>query len=173
MRFAVLLWLLLTTSFSACGPCGSAVQFHVDVYNRSGSLDDDYVEEPISKSSSKYAHALEVSNEIVESLRDGKTHEVYERWFGEALRQSASEAQFAEALRGLEDFGPVREFRPMQWSFASRLEMGKPVLYSTKIVEHVKGRIGYVCVFEDDGKYQTLLGFHWRHYTGVHTPGQL
>lgn len=173
MRRVVLIGILAAAPFTACGPCGPAVQVQVHVTNRSGPLADDYVEEPISTRSAKYARALEVSNATIDELRAGKSHQVYSGRFGDVLRGLVSEDQFENSLRPLATYGPVREYKPMQWSFATRIEKGRELLYSTKLVEHEKGRILYVFVFENDGKYERFVGFHWRPYTGVHTPGQI
>ena len=63
-------------------------------------------------------------------------------------------------------WGPVVEYKPMQWGFATGFENGEDVIYSTKIVVHEDSSGFYILAFPDDGAYREILGFNIRPRNG-------
>lgn len=171
MRTFVVIGVLLAAVLTSCGPCGPTVTVEV-VSNRSGPVSDDYVEEPISARSAKYARALEVSNECVEFLKAGDAEQLRTKYYDGTFIARESLERTVEIVKSIEEqLGKIREYKPMQWSFAVRTDSGKPLLVSTKLVECEKGRIRVLFVFDDDGSYDSLVGMHIRRQNGVHRPG--
>lgn len=74
--------------------------------NNSSKGDNEYFEEPLSDSSEKYRAALEVSNEVVDALVDGRFSSV-RGLLVEELVAVVSEERLAEVYGGfLEKSGP-------------------------------------------------------------------
>jgi hypothetical protein len=146
----------------------------VVIANRSGTVNDDYVEEPISNRSKRYENALLVSNAVIDKLRSAEYHAIHQEFFDPQFQATLDEPKFIAMMKQVElHLGPIKRYKPMQWGFVPRQEAGKNILYSTKIVEHEKGMMNYFFVFTDDGKYQKLAGIHARVRTGTTLPGQL
>lgn len=146
----------------------------VVIANRSGTVKDDYVEEPISDRSKRYENALQVSNVLLNKLRSAEYHAIYLDFFDSRLKAILDEPKFIAMMKQVEaDFGPIKRYKPMQWGFVPRKENGENILYSVKIVEHEKRMMKYFFVFADDGKYQKLIGFHAKPRAGVSAPGEL
>ena len=152
----------------------SGCDSEVVIANRSGTVNDDYVEEPISERSRKYENALLVSNAVLDKVRGAEYQTIYRELFDPRLKSILDEPKFSGMMKQIEThFGPIKRYKPMQWGFVPRKEGGENLVYSVKIVEHEKGMMRYLFVFADDGKYQKLLGFHAKPRTGVTAPGQL
>lgn len=164
-RFALLAGLLLT----ACG-----VQItDVSIANRSGPLNDDCAEEPLVSSVKKYEHALKVSNAVLDDLKARDFAGLRARSLGAPIDQ-VSDAEWAKRLDANEQaLGAWREHKPLQWNFATAREGGTTLLYSVKIVEHERGRARYRLVFLDDGKYERVIGLHFRPWRGPLGPGEM
>ena len=153
----------------AIGGC----DFRTTVSSRSGTVTDDYVEEPLASGAKKYENALKVSNAILDGLRSGRARAIHAEYFDPRLRQSFSEAEFIAFLEKINSYvGPLKQYKRMQWGFAPREEGGDKRLISTKIVEHERGMAPYHFVFEDDGKYEKLIALRIKERTGVAEPGQ-
>jgi len=157
VRTAALLALVLAAA--ACKP-----SFKVSsTVNRSGTVQDDYVEEPISARSKQYAPALDTSNALIERLKAGEQRAVYQEDLSEELRGSCSEAQWIELWSKAElHAGKIVGYKPMQWSFTSSREQGRALLASSKVVECERGMIDVIFTFPDDGAYEQPLGVRWR-----------
>jgi hypothetical protein len=153
---------------------GSGCDGEVVIANRSGTVKDDYLEEPISERSKKYENALLVSNAVLDKVRSGEYETIYKEFFDPRLRSILDEPKFTAMMKQIEaHFGPMTRYKPMQWGFVPRKEAGEKLLYSVKIVEHEKGAMRCLFVFADDGKYQRVLGFYAKPRTGVAAPGEL
>lgn len=151
---------------------GCSVQLGVG--ERSGSVSDDYQESPLNISVQKYEHALLVSNSLIDMLRVGDYHRICQELFDDPLKAAMSEAQLAAADKDIaKHFGAMKGYKPMQWSFAPRVERGQAILDSSKIVEYERGMVRFMFVFRDDGKYEKIAGLHTRERHGVAEPGQL
>lgn len=166
MKYLVL-FLLMLISVGGCD-----MDFNASV--RSGSIDDDYVEEPFSTFSKKYENALSVSNLAVESIIKKDYAFLYDTVLSEELRGQVSKDELERGIESsLVDFGEIKEYKKMQWSFIPKdIEAGS-VVYSVKIVKHEKVDVSYVFVFRNDGKFENIIGIHSQVKRGVSPPGQI
>ena len=140
--------------------------------HRSGPISDDYVEEPLSDKATRYAHALEVSNAILQKLQTHDSHAVYVERVDSLMKSDVPEATFAGWIKTIDErFGALKSFKPMQWGFKVWSENGRDLVISTKLVEHERGMVRYHFLFADDGKYETLIGFYMYERVGVAPPG--
>ena len=136
----------------------SACEFDSSWTHNTNQGDNQYFEEPLSDDAQKYSQALETSNAFVESFARGRLEEA-KGLLNSNLQAGISEEEFRllhEQL--LENFGPMLEYKPMQWGFATRSETPN-VIASVKIIVHENAETFYVLTFEDDGIYEQILGF--------------
>ena len=68
--------MIAITVLSACEP-------NLSISNRSGTLDEDNVEEPLSGLSKKYENALNVSNAIIDKIILNDHGSIYDELFDE------------------------------------------------------------------------------------------
>lgn len=127
--------------------------------NRSGTIEDDYIEGPVSAFSKKYKNALDTSNKIIEKI----IKKEYEAIHSEHIHDEMKGILSIEVLRNdyekvKNTVGPIKNYKKMQWGFLPTEENGKELLFSFKIVEHKKTILNYAFVFENDGVYKKLLG---------------
>jgi hypothetical protein len=155
--------------------CASSIgcNVHFDVSHRSGSVDDDYVGEPLTDDVRKYEHALEVSNDFLRRFRKDE----YEAIDAELCSREFHELCGAEGLADIgakakEHYGTMLRYKPQQWGFASSTRDGRRLLCSTKIIECERTKVRCNFVFADDGKYEKLLGVHFSEWKGALAPGQ-
>ena len=129
--------------------------------NNSSQGDNDYFEEPISERSEKYSPALETSNAFIEHFSHGQLVEA-RGLLDPRLQAIISEEQFlALHEQMLNEYGPLLEYKPMQWGFATHTKRPN-VLASVKIAIHQNAEMFYVITFEDDGIYDRIIGFKVR-----------
>lgn len=144
---------LVLAAVSGCAP-------EVSTSVRSGSVHDDFVEEPLPDDVRKYEPVLRVSNTVMEQVLAGDYSTVHRMLVPQVAAQ-LSEAQLQKGLAELHDsLGPVRAYKPMQWGFSFGEHEGIPLIQSTKIVRHEKGDVLYTLVFKRDGSLDQLLGFY-------------
>lgn len=144
----------------------------VRVSNRSGTLQDDYIEEPLSVMAREFAPALETSNAIIELLIRGETETVHGKYFAPSLKQRIDQKMFAELFGKVVSVeGSLKTFKPMQWGFFSGKDQSENFLYSVKIAEHEKRMVKYLFVFDRDGRFSEIVGFHLKPRDGVSPPG--
>ena len=166
MRYVILLMLLMAT-ISGCD-----VSFNSAV--RSGDLDNDYIEEPLSILSKKYENALNVSNLAMKSIEEKNYAFLYNNIFSDELRSQITLKELEAGIeRTLIDFGEIKEYKKMQWSFIPKNEELGAVLYSVKIVKHEKTDVNYVFLFKDDGEYKNIIAIQSQARKGVSPPGQI
>lgn len=151
--------------------CACEVKF--DANNRSGTLDDDYVAEPLSDMSRKYEHALQISNTFIDRIESDELDSIYEKLFSSELRSLISRNDFQNMVGQIyKAKGKIIRFKKMQWGFISGTENGRDFIGSVKIVEHENGMMKYLVVFEDDDKFDKIIGFRFKERDGVSIPGQ-
>lgn len=162
---SILLFVLSVESASAVG-----IKFRIN--NRSGTLDDDYVAEPLSKLSKKYENALKVSNEILVKIKAKNYSSIYDVYFDEKLKTMLSKERFETQMLNLEgEYGDLVRFKKMQWGFFTTEENGETFLCSKKIVEHQRTMLKYLFVFRNDGDFYKIVGIQIRERKGVQPPG--
>lgn len=161
--------IILFSSIAILGAC----EVNLGVNNRSGSLEDDYVAEPLSDMSQKHENALRISNKFIEKMRAGELDSIYEQLFAESLRKLITQQDFKNLINQIHQAkGKIVKYKKMQWGFISGQENGENFLASTKIVEHNKGMMKYLIVFRNDGKYNEIIGFRYKERDGVSPPEQ-
>ncbi len=161
--------IILLSSIATLGAC----EVNFGVNNRSGTLEDDYVAEPLSDMSRKHENALRISNKFIERMKAGELDSIYEHLFAESLRKLITQQDFKKLINQIhQEKGKVVKYKKMQWGFISGQEAGENFLASTKIVEHRKDMMKYLIVFRDDGKFSEIIGFRYKERDGVSPPGQ-
>ena len=75
--------ILFSIFLSGCG-----VDINANVSVRSGGVENDYVEEPLTSYSQKYERALAVSNQAVENLINHDYVSLFEQGFSQELKNS-------------------------------------------------------------------------------------
>lgn len=162
-----MLFALLLICISGCD-----VDFNASI--RSGNVDDDYVEEPLSAFSKKYANALKVSNQAVKSIKNKDYDFLYNTVLSEDLRGLVTKEALEQGIeQTLTKFGEIKEYKEMQWHFIPKDEEIGPVVYSVKIVKHENVDVNYVFVFRNDGEFKNIIAIHSLVKTGVVPPGQI
>ena len=106
-----------------------------------------------------YANALRVSNAALERFQKGEIQKAYEEYLDPRLQQKLSAEQFTAPIRAtLQKFGPIRQSNPAQYAFAHGQNATMKLLFSTKVVQHERATLRYQFQFEDDGKYEKIVG---------------
>ena len=150
----------------------SSCEVSTNVSNRSGTLDDDYVEEPLSARSIKFAPALEISNDFINSIQSGNYDYIYSELISDGFKEELSKEEFMEMLNTIINLaGQIKMYKQQQWGFFTIKEDGNEYIGSVKIVEHENGILKYLFVFENDGVFKTLVGFNVKDRTEVTPPG--
>ncbi len=140
---------------------------------RSGTVDDDYVEEPLSGGVEKFEPALVTSNNILHMISQSKYSDVYRIYFSDAMKAEMTRKEFKAFMNQVKQgAGALKAFKPMQWNFSSKEKYGRDYIYSIKIAEHEKGMLKYLFIFERDKPYIGIAGFSVKERQGVSTPGQ-
>ena len=137
-----------------------ACDLKVTSANRSGTLDDDYVEEPLSESSKSYAQILNTSNDIIELIRTKDYDKIHSLHVEDRMKDILSTDKLSEAFDGAYGaMGAWVEYKPQQWGFLPTNENGVDYIVSYKIVMHENGRLDYAFAFEKDGTHTKFVGF--------------
>ena len=166
-RLTVLAILVLLLLSFAC-------EVRVSKGTRSGSLSEDYAEEPLSADARQYERALEMSNTIMDLLLERDYRRIVDSLVDRRSAPDITQQRMLDIFRDVESHaGPGLRYKRLQWGFVARQEGARSLLYSTKIVEHEKFKMRYVFIFIDDGTYRRIAGFYVRGYTGVAAPGEL
>lgn len=140
---------------------------------RSGTLDDDYIEEPVSKLASQFKNALTTSNSILEKITQNDFLHIQKNY----IHKDAKKIITAKAIQGLiiqakKSAGSIISYKKMQWGFVPVTENKNIFLLSFKIVEHKKGKLNYKFVFKNDGKYKKIIGLYIKSYKSARLPNQ-
>ena len=153
--------------------CMSGCDFNSSVSARSGTSQDDYLEEPLARKVEKYESALLTSNSIIDLLIQSNYEDVYNKYFSESAKSEMPEAQFKTSMEMMQQrAGSLETYKEMQWHFFSGAGEGLELLMSVKIAEHEKNKVKYLFVFDKNSSYNNIVGFSAKSYQGVLTPGQ-
>lgn len=143
------------------------------VGHRSGSMDDDYVEEPLSGWSAEYQPALETSNQILALIRDGRCNSMYETFLSDTGKVSIDLESFKSLCDNISSqFGSLSKYKPNQWHFFIWSDESEEYLLSVKIAEHTKTMVNYAFLFPADGPYKKIVGIHLKPRQGPLVPGR-
>ncbi len=191
MKFSKLLLIGLVSALTL-----SACNYDTRASGRSGTYQDDYLENPINEEFIQYKNALTVSNEILDLMKAGDSKTIADNYVLEELKPLLTEEEINKVIVGAEKkYGKIVSYKPMQWGFEPRVENGKrdksefnkiiaekygnkkagkkiPILFSVKIVEHEKGLVNYWFQFPSDGKYEKVLGIFYKEKKGTRNVGQ-
>jgi predicted DNA binding CopG/RHH family protein len=145
----------------------------IKIDNRSGTTDDDNIEEPLSRLSLKYKNALETSNAIIELIKDKKFEKVASDYFSNDakinLRVEDLKKSFTQTTSAV---GSIKRYKQMQWGFLSKPIEKQSYIYSIKIVEHEKASLNYYFVFVKDSTYTKIVGLSVKIRKRVRPVGQ-
>ena len=148
-------------------------EIHGSIGGSSGTVDDDYVEEPISKAFIKYEKALRTSNNLVEKIIRSEYSDIYENFVKEGMKSQLNEAIIIKACsETVGAMGPILGYKIGQWGFFPINKDGKDYLISNKIIEHKKGLLNYSFMFEDNGKYEKIVGISIMPRKGARRPSE-
>lgn len=189
-RFLAIITLSLMTMLSM-----TACNYDTRSAGRSGTYQDDYLENPINQEFLEYEHALVVSNEILDLMKTNDSSKIADKYVVEELKPLLTEKDVSRVIKSAEEkYGKIVSYKPMQWGFEPRVENGKgdksefnriiaekygdkkagkkiPILFSVKIVQHEKAQVSYWFQFPADGKYDKILGVFYKERQGVRNIG--
>lgn len=144
--------------------CGVEVKGSASVFASSGSMRDQYIEEPIASDYFKYESALLLSNKLIGLMAEGDYATVYSDYSSVDLKGSVDQQGFEKTMVGImADAGQIEEFKPMQWYFREYEKGGRALLLSTKIVKHKGVMVSYNFLFEQ-GRYDKIVGLTFENY---------
>jgi hypothetical protein len=147
---------------------------NVDSGNRSGTVADDYIEEPITSSQMKYEKALITSNAVIEKIENGEYDYIYNNYIDDASKKVLTVQELQKIYSGaVAAMGPIKKYKKMQWGFLPKTENGLDYLISYKIIEHEKATLNYSFSFLRNGNYEKISGVGIRPRKGVRGPAQL
>jgi hypothetical protein len=115
-----------------------------DFFIRSGDIHNDDVEEPLSDEVTKFQSNLELSNEIVDELKQKELSSVYDSYFSEIENSDTFQSNWTKIF---ETYGDIKSFKKQQWHFAVNHESNNKFLSSIKIVHHEKASFNYIFIF--------------------------
>lgn len=125
----------------------------------SGTVNNPYIEEPLTKNVEKYQNALAISNKIAERLIEGDIEAVYLRYFSEKLRKSIAPPEFEYLVNASTSYsGGMLSYKPMQWRFTLTKVEGQDTLISTKFLQYEKNKVSLTLYFLADSNYREIEG---------------
>lgn len=187
------LWVLLASVILLTLP---ACNYDTRASGRSGTYQDDYLENPINTDFVQYAPALTTSNNILDLMKQGDSNAIANEYVLEELKPLLTVAEIDKVIKGAEKkYGKIVSYKPMQWGFEPRVENGKrnkdgfnkiiaekygdkkvakkiPILFSVKIVQHEHALVNYWFQFPGDDRYNKILGIFYKEKTGTRNIGQ-
>ncbi len=146
---------------------------------RSGTVSNDFVEEPLTKNAKKYEQALLLSNRFLDLWAEKKFQEIHDQLIDPELldddkQEILSVEKLADIHKNVEEaFGPMVGYKKMQWAFEPKRKKKQYFLFSIKIVQHEKGQANYLFQFLLDGGFKKLIGVYVRPKPTLRAPGQI
>lgn len=136
-----------------------------DTYNvmlRSGTVENDEIEEPLSSGALEFRMYLENSNRVLDLLIAGNYQAVYNDYFSDRLKNEISYDNFIKITGMLRDkAGVMKSYMPMQWYFILHEENGVKYVASIKLVTCEAAVVYYQFVY-GEGNPAKIEGFHVR-----------
>jgi len=138
----------------------SACEVNTNTAHRSGTIDDDFIEDPLSGNSIKYAQILETSNQLIELIKSKEYEEIHNSFVADSVKKSITKEAIKQAYSGaVTGMGEFIEYKEMQWGFRPTRDSNAEYIVSYKIVLHQAGRLDYYFSFIKDGDHTKVLGF--------------
>ena len=129
---------------------------------RSGTVQEDDVEEPLSDDEKQYEKALTTSNEIIDAFINDNLSDFYNKYTSVILQNKIHEDDFSKIYASvIEKTGPINSYKKMQWWFEQGEDHGTKIIISKKIVHHEKQVLFYNIVFKH-GEYDQIIGIHFQ-----------
>jgi len=130
----------------------------INTANRSGTVSDDYIEEPISEKSKKYSAALESSNKLIELIKKKEFQKIHGSFVDDSMKsvltEQVLENSYTEAVNAM---GDIVEYKQNQWGFVPTKNDDLEYVTSYKIVFHEKGRLDYSFSFKLEGDQSKIF----------------
>jgi len=128
-------------------PSGCDFKVNPISFNRSGPVNEDDVEEPISNKSKEYEKALLTSNEIMDNFINGNLSEVYNKYTSPILQNKVNENDFTKLYASvIEKSGPIQSYKKMQWWFEQNQDR-VPRLSSVKKLVIMKSKFYFIILY--------------------------
>ncbi|MCR1795720.1 hypothetical protein [Leptospira sp. id769339] len=125
---------------------------------RSGTINDDDIEEPLSDRSKPFENYLITSNNIVSKLTKKDLNYVYDFYLESKLKEIFPKDKFIDSMTTFSSrAGKFENFKLMQWNFVNTKIEGNPVVQSIKIVHHSNNVWYYIFTF-DPGNHEKIVG---------------
>lgn len=146
---------------------------------RSGTVSNDYVEEPLSKNAQKYEKALATSNRFLDLWQKKDFQTIHDELIDPDLRnKDGSEILSVEKLASIHKnvenvYGSMLRYKKMQWAFEPKSAKKQYILFSIKTVEHKDKKVNYFIQFLLDGGFEKIIGFYVRERPILRMPGQV
>ena len=139
--------------------------------HRSGTLMNDYIEEPVPE---KYEKYLESTNFFMDAYATKQFDFVVENYLDPEFRPELRKEDL-ESLSGYIDkhAGLYRSYLKGQWGFVPENREGVKMLHSVKIVEHERATMHYIITFSQNSKNHKVIGLTIKERKGVRAPEEL
>ncbi len=145
----------------------ASCEFNANFSVRSGDMQNDYVEEPISATVIKYAETLATANLFIELIKNSDYPKAY-KLFDKNIQNQLSENEFETLLtKNAPVIGKINEFKKNQWSFDFESIDKIDFVRMTKIVKHEKIVMHYIFLYAKNSDYSKIQGFSFREKTDL------
>ena len=126
---------------------------------RSGTAENEDVEEPLNDNVKPYEECLKNSNMILYLIKEGNLQQIYSRYASDDLKKDVSQENFLSILTSIgQKSGEIISYKPMQWSFIIRAENGFTGIACIKLVHCERSVVYYQFVFNKNDMTK-LIGF--------------
>jgi hypothetical protein len=129
---------------------------------RSGTIENDDIEEPLADTVAQYKAFLDISNSLVAMLQRKEYAALYAGFFHPELLKTVTPEKFQAMNNAIVAFcGELNSWKPMQWYFVFMKENNEDMIISVKVVHHRDAVVYYRFTFypDDPGK---IIGFYFQ-----------
>ena len=138
---------------------------------RSGSIDNDFVEDPIPDD---YKKVILTSNLIIDLLKKSDFKTINTHFVHETARETITESELANIFDQLEkQIGAIDIYLTSQWGIRPKSRDGVLYTYSVKIVKHQNAYMNYFFVFDLALSDSEIVGLYFKKKNGIRSPSEL
>lgn len=124
---------------------------HAEFSYRSGTEDNDDIEEPLKDNVKQYEACLINSNKILDLIKQRNKEKIYTLYVSDNMKKEVSREKFDSILNSIEEnAGKILSYKPMQWFFIVRSDEGFTGVACIKLVHCEKATVYYQFVFNND-----------------------